>query len=229
MHKMTKAILPLILALSPLLAFAGHTQEHRISELQEMIRVLQDQITTLVSKQATAALVRAPFTRDLYRGLRNDKDVRALQEFLGEKGFFKEEITGNFFSITTEAVHAFQRAHGLPSTGYFGPMTRAVIARLQSDEDGERKEDEDIGAEGADSDELADSALDSQDSVSGSVVLPPAVSPKPIQPTPVPSSASSVHHFAPAAPKVAEVGDGEPEGEPDDEAEDAGEEVDVED
>lgn len=53
--------------------------------------------------------------------------VTELQDFLIEKGFLSGQATGNFFSLTREAVVAYQSSVGLPTTGYVGPMTRTKI------------------------------------------------------------------------------------------------------
>ena len=69
------------------------------------------------------------FTRDLFPGIQNDSEVVRLQEFLRRKGFFTyPESTGNYFSVTQQAVAAFQRTNLIsPSAGYFGPLTRAHV------------------------------------------------------------------------------------------------------
>jgi len=62
-------------------------------------------------------------------------DVRILQQFLTERGFFpREKINGAFGPLTKSAVLVFQMAEGLvrnaldPAAGYVGPGT---LARLQ--------------------------------------------------------------------------------------------------
>ena len=66
------------------------------------------------------------FTHDLYFGMQSSDEVSHLQEFLRDRGFFKESVTGNFFSLTREALIEFQKKEGIiPSQGYFGPRTRA--------------------------------------------------------------------------------------------------------
>ncbi len=67
------------------------------------------------------------FERDLYFGLRGDSDVSRLQEFLTDKGYYSGPVTGNFFSLTREAVIKFQRDKSIaPTEGYFGPKSRLV-------------------------------------------------------------------------------------------------------
>jgi len=70
------------------------------------------------------------FDRDLFFGMRNDPDVSNLQEFLIDQGFLAPPASGNYFILTKKAVQAFQSAHGLRPTGYFGPLTRAVANRI---------------------------------------------------------------------------------------------------
>lgn len=73
----------------------------------------------------------ASFERDLYFGMRNDADVRVLQQFLTEQKLYTEEITGNFFAITKEAVKRFQEKEKIiPAAGYFGPKTRIAANRI---------------------------------------------------------------------------------------------------
>lgn len=54
-------------------------------------------------------------------------DVIELQEFLISKGFLSGQITGNFFSLTKNAVVAYQTSVGLPATGFVGSLTREKI------------------------------------------------------------------------------------------------------
>ncbi|MDP3727392.1 MAG: peptidoglycan-binding domain-containing protein [bacterium] len=69
--------------------------------------------------------VSASFERDLYYGLRNDPQVQELQEFLTEQGVYTGPITGNFFSLTLQAVKNFQTQELIsPVSGYFGPISR---------------------------------------------------------------------------------------------------------
>lgn len=72
------------------------------------------------------------FTRDLYFGLRNDSDVVRLQEFLRTRGFFNYPVaTGNYFTVTMQAVKGFQRVNGItPLGGYFGPKSRALVNQI---------------------------------------------------------------------------------------------------
>lgn len=68
------------------------------------------------------------FTRDLFTGLRNDGDVRRLQEVFALLGLFPDAlIGGNFGPITRTAVQNYQAARGIIRTGYAGPLTRGAL------------------------------------------------------------------------------------------------------
>ena len=66
--------------------------------------------------------------RDYYSG----GMVSALQNFLVDQGFFNNYYlgTGRYGSITPRAVVQFQSAHGIPATGFVGPLTRAAITQI---------------------------------------------------------------------------------------------------
>ena len=73
----------------------------------------------------------APFERNLYYGLQNDSGVLALQEFLTDQGVYTGPITGNFFTLTLQAVKRFQTANSIaPVSGYFGVLSRGVANTL---------------------------------------------------------------------------------------------------
>src|ERR1700759_5605429 len=60
-------------------------------------------------------------------------DVVALQTWLIANGYSIPSITsgaaakGYFGSQTQAAVQQYQAAHGIPNTGFFGPLTRAAL------------------------------------------------------------------------------------------------------
>jgi hypothetical protein len=58
--------------------------------------------------------------------------VSNLQNFLVGQGYFGSAYlgTGHYGAITLRAVAQFQAAHGVPSTGYVGPLTRALIQNI---------------------------------------------------------------------------------------------------
>lgn len=86
----------------------------------------------------------AGFETNLKYGTRGQA-VTELQEFLISKGDLGGTATGNFYSLTLAAVKKFQVENNLPSTGYFGPMSRAIAnqileADLKDSNDGEVQE-----------------------------------------------------------------------------------------
>ncbi|MBV9349512.1 MAG: peptidoglycan-binding protein, partial [Patescibacteria group bacterium] len=54
-------------------------------------------------------------------------DVSALQAYLNQQNYLSTSAVGIFGPKTYAAVKSFQVAHGLPATGYVGPLTRAVL------------------------------------------------------------------------------------------------------
>lgn len=54
-------------------------------------------------------------------------DVTELQVYLAKAGYFYSNATGYFGPLTFSAVTRYQGDHGLPRTGYVGPLTRAII------------------------------------------------------------------------------------------------------
>ena len=69
----------------------------------------------------------ASLDTNLYYGVKNQSQVRELQEFLIDKGLLTGEATGNFYSLTLKAVKKYQESQSLPQTGYVGTMTRGAI------------------------------------------------------------------------------------------------------
>lgn len=67
----------------------------------------------------------AAFDTDLRYGS-SGSPVLELQEFLTAQGVYTGPITGNFFSLTLAGVQLFQAREGIqPTSGFFGPLTRA--------------------------------------------------------------------------------------------------------
>lgn len=66
----------------------------------------------------------AAFTQDLEYGSTGPA-VSELQNFLTQLKLYSGPITGNFYTLTKEAVMAFQTMYGIaPVSGYFGPLSR---------------------------------------------------------------------------------------------------------
>ena len=74
------------------------------------------------------------FTRNLEKGMTGE-DVRELQKYLNSQGFLIDttgvgspgQESTYFGSLTQKALIKFQKYNDLPATGYFGPLTRALI------------------------------------------------------------------------------------------------------
>jgi len=99
--------------------------QNTIKELLAQIASLQAQITTLLG-QSTAC---QNFNNDLYYGMKDNLEVRCLQQFLKNQGsdiYPEGLVTGNFLNLTLEAVKKYQAQKGIIQTGYFGPLTRAA-------------------------------------------------------------------------------------------------------
>lgn len=76
----------------------------------------------------------SPFMRNLKMGSTGG-DVNALQKILitlnkgpAARALKDHGTTTVFGSLTFRALQEYQKAVGLPATGYFGPLTRAAIA-----------------------------------------------------------------------------------------------------
>ncbi len=72
------------------------------------------------------------FNQNLYYGLKNNSEVKRLQEFLTDQKVYSGPVTGNFFALTREGVKKFQVQNGIePAIGYFGPKSRAAANKLK--------------------------------------------------------------------------------------------------
>jgi peptidoglycan hydrolase-like protein with peptidoglycan-binding domain len=85
-------------------------------------------ISTLVilSLSLTLPVSAAEFQKNLKFGAKGS-DVSKLQEFLIDGGYYTGPVTGNFYSLTLKAVKSYQKAKGLPATGFVGALTRNSI------------------------------------------------------------------------------------------------------
>lgn len=72
----------------------------------------------------------AMFERNLYFGMRNNAEVRDLQELMTDQGYYTGPITGNFYILTLQGVRKFQAAQGITTTGFFGPLSRAAANNI---------------------------------------------------------------------------------------------------
>lgn len=113
----------------------------QIEELKKQIAFYQQKINEILTQRGESIYC-SKLERDLYFGLINDSDVRCLQQFLKLQGpeiYPEGLVTGNFLSLTRQAVIRFQEKYadeilkplGLEKgTGYVGLLTRTKINQL---------------------------------------------------------------------------------------------------
>lgn len=111
----------------------------QIDFLQKEIAKVQAQINAILGKKIGTCTF---FANDLYFGMRNNFEVSCLQEFLKSQGpevYPEGLVTGNFLSLTQEAVIRFQEKYsseiltplGLAKgTGFVGPATRTKLNEI---------------------------------------------------------------------------------------------------
>ena len=107
-----------------------------LTSLQDQIASLTLQLNSLLAQTHTTTTSYTPynFTRNLYYRMVGT-DVLHLQQFLNTHGFVLTTTelgssgseTTKFGLLTYKALKLFQTSVNLPSTGYFGPMTREVV------------------------------------------------------------------------------------------------------
>jgi len=113
-----------------------------IKQLLAQIEFLKAEIARLQSIIGTGPIFCRRFENNLYYGMRDNFEVRCLQEFLKAQGpqiYPEGLVTGNFLSLTKVAVIRFQEKYkneiltplGLEKgTGFVGPMTRTKINQI---------------------------------------------------------------------------------------------------
>jgi hypothetical protein len=86
--------------------------------------------SAMAQAQTPTATAIPTLTRNLSIG-DSGADVFSLQTYLILNGFLHISTpTGYFGNLTAGAVQGWQLAEGLPSTGYFGPLSRAELAAI---------------------------------------------------------------------------------------------------
>jgi len=125
MNKITKAIAGFV-AVAAFAVSASTAGAATTAELQAQINALMAQLSA--TSATTVSTPAVTFTRDLSIGA-SGADVTALQNWLMSKGYaIPAGATGYYGAQTAAAVKMYQSAKNLPSTGYFGPLTRGAIA-----------------------------------------------------------------------------------------------------
>jgi hypothetical protein len=115
--------------------------KNNISEIEKALNQLKDQLAKIENGNFNTTTCNK-FSRDLFYGLTNDKDVICLQEFLKSQGseiYPEGLVTGNFLSLTQKALIRFQEKYAtdilIPlklekGTGFFGSFTRNIINKM---------------------------------------------------------------------------------------------------
>jgi hypothetical protein len=139
---MNKKIIAFILATSLMLGAAPAVFGDDISDLTALIESLREEIELLKSQLAgqtsTPSTGAVCFYTDLEQGMTN-AEVLKLQQTLNLDPATRVAVSGAgapgsettyFGSLTLAAVKAFQAKHGIITTGYVGPLTRAQLNAL---------------------------------------------------------------------------------------------------
>ncbi len=120
---------------------SGGTAQSRVNNLLAMgnttlANQIAQQYNIVIPNQAVAPVTnKTPtFSRYLQLG-QTGNDVKQLQIFLNSKGYIlantgpgsKGQETTMFGSLTKKALMKFQKDNKIPSTGYFGPLTKQFI------------------------------------------------------------------------------------------------------
>ena len=104
----------------------------KVAELTKQLNILKGvnisapSTTTVSSDIPTRHRICAILYRNLSQGTTGD-DVTGLQEFLREEGYFSTNTTGYFGPITAAALARWQVAQGVEGAGAVGPITRERI------------------------------------------------------------------------------------------------------
>ena len=109
----------------------GAAKAASIGELTAQIQVLMAQVIELQRQLSAMTAVTPQLSVNLAYGIKGSAEVQKLQQFLIRRGYLGEGFaTGNFFSLTRDAVRRFQQASGLPVTGVADEETVKVINDL---------------------------------------------------------------------------------------------------
>lgn len=102
-----------------------------IQKLLEQIEDLKRQIANILAGKQTCSQLNS----NLYPGMTNNNEVKCLQQFLKEEGFYSGLVAGNYGPLTRLSVISFQGRYLVPliltkATGNVGPSTRAKINQI---------------------------------------------------------------------------------------------------
>ena len=101
-----------------------------VPQMESLLASLESQLAALEVKAGIVSSSSYSFSRNLTLGMKGS-DVKALQKYLiahatgpAAQSLARVGVTGYFGFLTKDALAAFQAAHGIPATGFFGPVTR---------------------------------------------------------------------------------------------------------
>jgi hypothetical protein len=118
----------------------AQAQQTEVEGLLKQLQSLQQQVESLQSQiKQTKKQVREPLNAELREGVRND-DVRKVQEVLStDEAIYPEKlVTGYYGPLTKAAVRRLQQRFDLPVTGDVNEDTRQYLEELLQDKFGDR-------------------------------------------------------------------------------------------
>jgi hypothetical protein len=108
-----------------------------VPQMESLLASLESRLAALEVKAGIVSSSSYSFSRNLKLGM-TGSDVRSLQSYLNTHGFPVASVprpgspgheTDLFGSATRSALIKFQHAHGIPATGFFGPITRGWVEK----------------------------------------------------------------------------------------------------
>lgn len=96
------------------------------------VTIMKKTIYTILCFLTLAPLsTSAALNKDLRQGMKN-ADVVQLQTILADKGYLNRALANGLFgTATVQAVKKYQIANKIPSTGTVGPLTRALMNKVE--------------------------------------------------------------------------------------------------
>lgn len=89
---------------------------------EKTLALLNGQETNTSSSSSTSS------SSVLKEGVKGSEDVKSLQTSLKSLGYYSGSVTGNYGSLTAEAVRKYQKANGLTADGIAGTKTLAALS-----------------------------------------------------------------------------------------------------
>jgi peptidoglycan hydrolase-like protein with peptidoglycan-binding domain len=103
---------------------------YSIEQIEALIAKLQKQLEEL-KKGAQCFVTDADLSLGDGEDGNQKTEIKRLQEFLREKGFFKAGSTGYFGKLTRAALIAFQKNAGINASGEYDAATRSYVSTLR--------------------------------------------------------------------------------------------------